>query len=82
MFVITLLALTSLVLLFYGSVCVAFPELARRYHLQAFRTKEPENWYDRLFYIKPPPLALYRVIGLVLIFVSVCLASIFFRALK
>jgi hypothetical protein len=83
MFVTTMMALTSVLLLFYGSVCVASPEYARRYHLQFFRTKEPENWYDRLFYLRqPPPLALYRVTGLVLIFVSLCLAVSVYRDLK
>jgi hypothetical protein len=44
MFVKALGVLISLLLLSYGSVCVTFPAYARRYHLQFFRTKEPESF--------------------------------------
>jgi hypothetical protein len=72
-----LLILISFLLLFYGIVCLTSPEFARSYYLKYFRLKEPENWYDRLFYLKAPPhLLLFRLIGMISIGCSLLLLSI------
>lgn len=67
-----LLLLFSILLLFYGLVCLASPEFALSHFLKSFRLKEPENLYDRLFYLKsPPPLLMFRLIGAILMGFSI-----------
>ena len=82
MFMNALLAVVSVVLFVYGSVCLASPTFAREYHLRFYRTTPPENWYDRLFYLKPPPLLLYRLMGAVLLVVSIFLVCVVYRDLN
>jgi hypothetical protein len=81
MFMNALLAMVSVVLFVYGSVCLASPKFAREYHLRFYRTTPPENWYDRLFYFKPAPLLLYRVLGAVLMGMSLFLLGVVYTNL-
>ena len=81
MFVNGFTTLVSVVFFVYGSVCLASPKFARQYHLRFYRTQEPENWYDRLFYLKPPPLLLYRILGGVLIGASLFLLFVIYGKL-
>jgi hypothetical protein len=63
----------SVLLFVYGSVSLASPEYARQFHLRQFHTEKPNNWYERLSYLKPPPLWVYRVAGLLFIGLSLVL---------